>query len=64
VFESVYLSQRVIVMTPRPGRISAAFRIDAPEPRGEDFRTSGEYAAQCRDVSAALAKASGDGGER
>ena len=64
VFESVYLSQRVIVMTPRPGRISAEFRIDAPEPRGEDFRTSGEYAAQCRDVSAALAKASGDGGER
>jgi NitT/TauT family transport system ATP-binding protein len=64
VFESVYLSQRVIVMTPRPGRISAEFRIDAPEPRGEDFRTSGEYAAQCRDVSAALAKASGDGGGR
>src|SRR5665213_3471907 len=33
VFESVYLSQRVIVMTPRPGRIEAEFRIDAAEPR-------------------------------
>jgi NitT/TauT family transport system ATP-binding protein len=55
VFESVYLSQRVIVMTSRPGRLSAEFRIDAPEPRGEDFRTSADYANYCRMVSNALA---------
>jgi NitT/TauT family transport system ATP-binding protein len=55
VFESVYLSQRVIVMTPRPGRLSAEFRIDTPEPRREDFRTSAEYAGYCRKVSGALA---------
>src|SRR5438876_237038 len=54
VFESVYLSQRVVVMTPRPGRLSAEIRIDAAE-RGEDFRTSAEYAAYCREVSHALA---------
>jgi NitT/TauT family transport system ATP-binding protein len=55
VFESVYLSQRVIVMTARPGRIGSEFRIDAPEPRGEEFRTSSEYAGFCRAVSNALA---------
>ena len=55
VFESVYLSQRVIVMTSRPGRIGAELRIDTAEPRGEDFRTSAEYAAYCREVSNALA---------
>ena len=55
VFESVYLSQRVIIMTSRPGRIGAEVRIDAPEPRDEDFRTSAEYAAYCREVSHALA---------
>jgi NitT/TauT family transport system ATP-binding protein len=55
VFESVYLSQRVIVMTARPGRLSAEFRIDAAEPRNEDFRTSVEYAGYCRTVSNALA---------
>ena len=55
VFESVYLSQRVIVMTPRPGRLSAEFRIDTSEPRREDFRTSAEYAGYCRKVSGALA---------
>ena len=55
VFESVYLSQRVIVMTSRPGRIGEEIQIDAPEPRGEDFRTSAEYAQLCRKVSGALA---------
>jgi NitT/TauT family transport system ATP-binding protein len=55
VFESVYLSQRVIVMTPRPGRLSAEFRVEAPEPRTEDFRTSADYAGYCRQVSNALA---------
>src|ERR1700761_3764769 len=55
VFESVYLSQRVLVMTARPGRIATEFRIDAAEPRGEEFRTSAEYAGYCRNVSQALA---------
>jgi NitT/TauT family transport system ATP-binding protein len=63
VFESVYLSQRVIVMTARPGRIGAEFRITAAEPRGEAFRTSAEYAAFCREVSNALAPSyAGQGG--
>ena len=55
VFESVYLSQRVTVMTARPGRLAGAFRIATVEPRGEAFRTSAEYAAYCREVSSALA---------
>src|SRR5207237_5386341 len=58
VFESVYLSERVIVMTPRPGRIAAEFRITAAEPRAEEFRSSPDYSAYCRDVSAALARGS------
>ncbi|WP_322514811.1 ABC transporter ATP-binding protein [Rhodopseudomonas palustris] len=56
VFESVYLSQRVVVMSPRPGTIAAEFRIAAPEPRDAEFRTSADYAAQCREVSRALAE--------
>ncbi|HVX91960.1 MAG TPA: ABC transporter ATP-binding protein [Xanthobacteraceae bacterium] len=57
VFESVYLSSRIVVMTPRPGRVFAEIEIDAPFPRGEDFRTSAEYAGYCRRVSGALARA-------
>ena len=55
VFESVYLSQRVVVMTARPGRIQADIRIETVEPRGEEFRTSVAYSDYCRRVSAALA---------
>jgi NitT/TauT family transport system ATP-binding protein len=55
VFESVYLSQRVLVMTARPGRLASEFRIATAEPRGEAFRTSAEYAGYCREVSGALA---------
>jgi NitT/TauT family transport system ATP-binding protein len=61
VFESVYLSQRVIVMTPRPGRVFAEFAIGAPYPRDERFRTSADYAGYCRRVSEALAGATGEG---
>jgi NitT/TauT family transport system ATP-binding protein len=57
VFESVYLSQRIIVMTPRPGRVFAELIIDAPYPRDERFRTSADYAASCRRVSEALTRA-------
>jgi NitT/TauT family transport system ATP-binding protein len=59
VFESVYLSQRIVVMTPRPGRIFQEIVIDAAYPRDESFRTSADYAALCRVVSQALAQASG-----
>jgi NitT/TauT family transport system ATP-binding protein len=57
VFESVYLSQRIVVMTPRPGRVFTEIVIDAPYPRDERFRTSADYAAQCRRVSEALSGA-------
>jgi NitT/TauT family transport system ATP-binding protein len=54
VFESVYLSQRVLVMTPRPGRLFAEIKIDAPYPRDERFRTSADYAGYCRQVAETL----------
>jgi ABC-type Fe3+/spermidine/putrescine transport system ATPase subunit len=63
VFESVYLSQRILVMTPRPGRVSAEVAIEAPYPRDARFRTSADYAGYCRRVSEALASAMGGGHE-
>jgi len=54
VFESVYLSQRIVVMAARPGRIIADVALDAPVPRPASFRTSSEYGAACRSVSAKL----------
>jgi NitT/TauT family transport system ATP-binding protein len=60
VFESVYLSNRVVVMTPRPGRVAAEIPIDAPYPREAGFRTSAAYARLCRLTSEALARAMGE----
>ena len=57
VFESVYLSQRIVVMTARPGRVFTELAVDAPYPRDERFRTSAQYAAFCRLASEALADA-------
>jgi len=63
VFESVYLSSRIVVMAARPGRVFAELEIDAPYPRDQDFRTSAEYAALCRRASETLAGAMAAGGE-
>ncbi len=57
VYESVYLSNRIVVMAAPPGRVVADIRIDAPYPRDEAFRTSALYNDYCRTVSAALADA-------
>ena len=57
VYESVYLSNRIVVMTPRPGRVAADIAITAPYPRDEAFRTSPAYNDDCRTVSAALKQA-------
>lgn len=60
VFESVFLSDRIVVMAARPGRVIRELRVDAPYPRAEAFRTSAEYAAWCREASGALHEAMGE----
>jgi NitT/TauT family transport system ATP-binding protein len=57
VFESVYLSQRIVVMAARPGRVMADFEVDAPYPRDDLFRTSADYARLCRVASEKLKEA-------
>ncbi len=54
VYEAVYLSQRIVVMAARPGRVIADITIDEPYPRQESFRTSERYNRWCVQVSGAL----------
>lgn len=60
VFESVYLSTRIAVMAPRPGRIVADLPIDLPQPRRRELRMSTPYAELCAAVSRELAGAMGE----
>jgi len=57
IYEAVYLSQRVIIMAPRPGRVVGEVAIDAPYPRTEEFRTSRTSNEYCRQISGRLAAA-------
>ena len=50
VFELVYLSERIVVMAARPGRVIADLEIEAPYPRDDAFRTSPVYNGFCRQV--------------
>ncbi len=54
VYESAYLSSRIIVMAARPGRVVAEIPVDAPYPRTEDFRATALYADVCKAASQAL----------
>ena len=54
IYEAVYLSNRVVVMAARPGRVVAEVAIDAPYPRTEEFRTSPLFNQYCRQISNTL----------
>ena len=41
--ESVFLSDRVVVLSPHPGRISAVVDINLPRPRRNELRESPEF---------------------
>ena len=54
LYEAVFLSQRVLVMSSRPGRVVAEVAIDAPYPRPHAFRSSPAYLQACALLSQAL----------
>ena len=53
VTEASYLSDRVLVMSPRPGRIKAEIELALP-PRGPGFRLTSDFAAAQARVAEAL----------
>jgi NitT/TauT family transport system ATP-binding protein len=57
VFESAYLSTRVVMVTPRPGRIAAVIDQHPPVPRDASFRLTPEFSAYAGHISNALKQA-------
>jgi len=54
IFEAVLLADRVVVMTPRPGRITADIPVDLPRPRHPESVQSPEFQAIADAVRDAL----------
>ncbi|MGA1361594.1 MAG: ABC transporter ATP-binding protein [Ilumatobacteraceae bacterium] len=54
IAEAVYLSTRVVVMSPRPGRVVADIPVEFPFPRNHDLRYEAAFGEKCAEVSRAL----------
>ena len=54
IYEAVFLSTRVLVMSARPGRIVGDFAIPFAYPRAPDLRFDADFAQLCGEVSHAL----------
>jgi NitT/TauT family transport system ATP-binding protein len=64
IYEAVFLSTRVLVLSARPGRIVGEVSIDEPHPRTEAFRLAERYAQWCRRLSELLAAGSAEAAPR
>ncbi|MFO1271206.1 MAG: ABC transporter ATP-binding protein [Rubrivivax sp.] len=64
IFEAVYLSNRVVVMAARPGRVVDQVEIAEPYPRGADFRVSTAFSHYAKRLQDSLLRASGSDSEQ
>jgi NitT/TauT family transport system ATP-binding protein len=58
IYEAVFLSNRVVVMSARPGRITGEEHIESPAVRNEEFRVTQQFAQHAQRLSALLANTS------
>lgn len=63
IHEAVFLSQRVIMMAARPGRVVEDIRINEPFPRDESFRVNAEFSRYAKQLQDSLLQASLSGKE-
>jgi NitT/TauT family transport system ATP-binding protein len=52
--EAILLADRVLVLSPRPGRITAEFPIDLPRPRSQDQVYEAAFLDLARQIRAAI----------
>jgi NitT/TauT family transport system ATP-binding protein len=60
IAEAVFLSTRVVVMSPRPGRITGTVEVDLPQPRNADTRENEHFFELVTEVRELLRAGEGD----
>ena len=63
IIEAVFLSDRIIVMTPRPGQVSSIIDVKLPRPRTPAVKLTEDFAKIVAEVTRALGLETGDGRE-
>lgn len=59
ISEAILLSDRVLVLTPRPAKIQLELEVNLPRPRHQDMRYSPEFGHLARELRAAIVRPSG-----
>jgi NitT/TauT family transport system ATP-binding protein len=59
--EAVFLASRVVVMSPRPGRVAGIIDVDLPRPRGFDTREAPRFFEKITEVREVLRREEGSG---
>ena len=54
IAEAIFLADRVVVMSARPGRIAAVYDIDIPRPRAVEIQTQPDFIARILEIKASI----------
>jgi NitT/TauT family transport system ATP-binding protein len=60
ISEAIFLADRVIVMSARPGRISSIYEVDIPRPRAVEIQTQPDFIARVLQIKASIDKGRGE----
>jgi NitT/TauT family transport system ATP-binding protein len=54
IHESLFLADRVLVLTPRPGKIKLDFKVDLPRPRDDEIRYTAHFGKLAKKLKEAI----------